>query len=294
MQKNLTVKALLIIAILLVFVYGIFGIPGGVSGDALKESLLKRVNLGLDLKGGTHLILEVVVNDAVNAESDHAIELLKEELQKANVPFGEISKPDPKNHPEQIVVKGLSPDGAKQLRDTISDRLNNYDLSGGFENTYTLTIKATALNDLKERTVAQCIEAIRQRVDTLGVSEPVIEQHGLGQDQILVQLPGVDDPSRVKSIIQSTARLEFREAVDHGTTYASEQEALSAHGGVLPPSTVLLHGRKAVNDSSDAGFIVSRIPVVSGTDIRDARESRKSDTNAPIVDFNLTAAAGRK
>ena len=294
MQKNLTVKALLIIAILLVFVYGIFGIPGGVSGDALKESLLKRVNLGLDLKGGTHLILEVVVNDAVNAESDHAIELLKEELQKANVPFGEISKPDPKNHPEQIVVKGLSPDGAKQLRDTVSDRLNNYDLSGGFENTYTLTIKATVLNDLKERTVAQCIEAIRQRVDTLGVSEPVIEQHGLGQDQILVQLPGVDDPSRVKSIIQSTARLEFREAVDHGATYASEQEALSAHDGVLPPSTVLLHGRKSVNDSADAVFIVSRIPVVSGTDIRDARESRKSDTNAPIVDFNLTAAAGRK
>src|SRR5437763_16961677 len=125
MQKNLTVKALLIIAILLVFVYGIFGIPGGVSGDALKESLLKRVDGGLDLKGGTHLILEVVVNDAVNAESDHAIEQLTEELQRANVPVGDSSKPDPKHDPEQIVVKGLSPHGPKQLRDTINDSPNH-------------------------------------------------------------------------------------------------------------------------------------------------------------------------
>ena len=74
MQKNLTVKALLIIAILLVFVYGIFGIPGGLSGAALTKSLRERIHLGLDLKGGTHLILQVVVNDAVNGDSDHAPE----------------------------------------------------------------------------------------------------------------------------------------------------------------------------------------------------------------------------
>src|SRR5437588_10326923 len=128
MQKNLTVKALLIIAVLLVFVYGILGIPGGLSGAALTKSLRERIHLGLDLKGGTHLILEVVVNEAVKGDSDHAIALLTEELQKANVPFGDISQVDPKNHPEEIVVKGVGPDGARQLRDTVNDHLSNYNL----------------------------------------------------------------------------------------------------------------------------------------------------------------------
>ena len=292
MQKNLGLKTLAIVAILIVFIYGIFGIPKGFSGDALKESLLSRISLGLDLKGGTHMILQVMVNDAVKAESDRSAELLREELKKANVSFGDIATLDESNHPEQVAVKGLNPDAVSKLRDTVNEKLTSYDLSGGADNNYTLTMKPSALNDLKERTVEQSIEAIRNRVDTLGVSEPLIERHGLGQDQILVQLPGVDDPTRVKIIIQSTARLEFRESPNGG--YASEQEALAASGGVKPPNTELLHGKKSSSDSGDAVYIVSKTSIVSGTDIRDAREGRQPDTNAPVVHFDLTAAAGRK
>jgi len=115
MQKNLLTKTAVIIGILLVFVYGIFGIPKGLNGDALKQAVLGQIHLGLDLTGGTHLILQVMVNDAVNAETDHAVELLKDELQKAKVPFADISKPDPANHPEQIVVKGVSLDGGRRF-----------------------------------------------------------------------------------------------------------------------------------------------------------------------------------
>src|SRR5262249_22931668 len=120
MQKNLLLKSLFVLGVLLVFIYGIFGIPDGVSLDALKQSLLKRISLGLDLKGGTHLILEVKVNDAVNTETDHAVELVKEELQKVKV-SADITKPDPDNHPEQIVIKGLSPDASTQLRTIVND-----------------------------------------------------------------------------------------------------------------------------------------------------------------------------
>jgi len=294
MQKNLGLKTLAIIAILVVFIYGIFGIPKGFSGDALKEGILSRINLGLDLKGGTHMILQVVVNDAVKAESDRAAELLREELKKANVSFGDISIPDETNHPEQVAVKGLNPDALSKLREKVNERLNNYDVTAGAENTYMLVMKASALNDLKERTVEQSIEAIRSRVDTLGVSEPLIERHGLGQDQILVQLPGVDDPTRVKAIIQATGRLEFREALDQGRAYSSEDEALKAHNGIKPPNTELLHGRKSSSDPTDSVYIVSKVTIVSGTDVRDAQASRKPDTNAPVVHFDLTAAAGRK
>jgi len=293
MQKNLALKALFIVGVLLIFVYGIFGIPSSFNLDGIKESLLQRIHLGLDLKGGAHLILEVQVNEAVSGETDHAAELIKEQLQKAKISYADISKPDPAKHPEQIVVKGVPPDGSTELRKIVSEQLPTYDLSGGGD-LYTITLKTSAVSELKNRTVEQSIEAISRRINTLGVSEPVIEEHGVGNYQILVQLPGVDDLARVKEIIQSTARLELREALDRGTPYPDEQAARNAHGGVLPPDTVLLHGQRSVDDRTDSVFIVSRIPVVSGTDIKGAEASRKGDTGAPIVNFYLTTSAGEK
>jgi preprotein translocase subunit SecD len=295
MQKNLALKTLLIVAVLLVFIYGIFGIPKGLSGDALKDSLLERIHLGLDLKGGTHLILQVVVNDAVNGETDHAVELLKEELQKANVSFGDISKPDAANQPEKIEIKGLNNDSIGKLRTIVSERLAEYDLSGGSQGNYVLTMKPAAVTEIKDRTVTQSIEAIRTRVDTLGVSEPLIEEHGLGNYEILVQLPGVDDPTRVKDMIQSTARLELHQVFDTAAGYDSEDAAMKAHSNVLPPNTVLMHGRDVNSDggSQDRVYIVSRVPVVGGTDIRHA-EAGHDETNRPDVVFYLTAAAGNK
>jgi preprotein translocase subunit SecD len=196
MQKNLLLKTVIIVAILLIFVYGMLGIPKSFSGEGLKAALLDRIHLGLDLKGGTHLILQVMVNDAVGAQSDHAIEVLKDELQKAKVAYADIAKAD--NQPEKIVIKGVPLDASSTVRGIVSDRLQEYDVAAGTENSWVLTMKPQVLNDLKDRTLEQSIEAIRQRVDSLGVSEPLIQKNGLGINQILVQLPGVDDPGRVK------------------------------------------------------------------------------------------------
>lgn len=295
MQKNLLAKTGLIIAVLLVFVYGIFGIPKSLSGDGLREAVLSNIKLGLDLKGGTHLILEVMVNEAVSAETDRAIEQLKDELGKAHVTFAEISKPDPQNQPEKVEIKGLSIDAASQLRSIVSDRLRDYDLVGGANNSWTMTMKPPVVNDLKNRTVEQSIEAIRTRVDSLGVSEPLIQRNGMGNNQILVQLPGVDDPGRVKDIIQSTARLEIHQVFNGGKPFASEAEALQSLGGVLPAGRVLMHGSGSMggDNGADQVYLVSRIPVVGGTDIRDARPSTDQQ-GRPNVTFNLTAAAGQK
>src|SRR5271156_4650174 len=108
MNKNLLWKFALVVVILLVFLFGIFGIPQSFSGQGLLAAMTKRINLGLDLKGGTHLILQVQVNDAVNADSDNAVEVLKEQLNKHKVAFSDISKPDPQNNPDKIVLKGIS------------------------------------------------------------------------------------------------------------------------------------------------------------------------------------------
>ncbi len=290
MQKNLLLKLVIIVGILLVFLYGIFGIPSSLSGDGLREAVLNRIHLGLDLKGGTHLILQVQVSDAINAETDRAIASLKDALDKAHITYADISKPDP-NKPEQLVVKGVPLDAAAQVREIASDKLKEYTLSGGPNNSQVLTMQPDVLARLKSDTLDKSIEAIRNRVDALGVSEPLIQKNGLGENQILVQLPGVDDPGRVKDIIQSTARLELRESRG---VYTSEDEAMKANGGVLPPNMVLLHGKSENGGSGDVVYLVSRASVASGTDIRDAREGNKSDTNAPIVNFYLNPEPAKR
>ncbi len=287
MKKNLLWKVILIAAVLLVCVFGIIGRPDGFSKQAIAQSIQKQIHLGLDLKGGTHLILQVVVNDAVNATTDEAAERLKEELRKANIAYADLSQTDPANHPEQITVKGVSSDSIGDLRRIVSDRLSEYDLGTGPEGSYTATMKPSVLSDLKTRAVQQAIQKIRERVDSLGVTEPVIQEHGLGENQILVQLPGVDDPARVKEIIKSTAMLEIKLVL--GGPFATEQAAL-AQG--MQPGAILLHGRTEKN-GEDEVYWVARTSAVAGNDLREARVGR-DEFGAPNVEFTLTREGGNR
>src|SRR5271169_490417 len=295
MNKNLLAKTILIIAVLIVFLFGIFGLPGSLSGKGLLAALQSRIHLGLDLKGGTHLILQVQVNDAINADTDRVVERLKDALKSANIAFGEISKPDPQNHPELIQIKGVPPEQASDLRRIVSDKAPEYDLASGAENSWMLTMKPSVANDTKKKAVQQAIETIRNRIDQLGVSEPVIQEHGLGDYQILVQLPGVDDPARVKEIMQSTAMLEIRQAVKG--PYPSEQAAMQDNGGVLPPDSVLMKGTSphATNpeEASEVYWLISRSSAVSGADLRSA-DAGRDENGRPDVNFTLTGDGGRR
>jgi preprotein translocase subunit SecD len=295
MQKNLLGKTIFIVVVLLVFLFGIFGIPKSFSGEGLKQALLSRIHLGLDLKGGTHLILQVQVNEAVNSETDLVVERLKEGLRKINVNYGEIFKGDPARQPERIEIKGVPPDANTPLRTLMSESFPEFNVASGAENSFVLTLKPEAVTKIQNDAVTQSIETIRNRIDKLGVSEPVIQEHGLGQHQILVQLPGVDDPARVKEIMQSTAMLEIRQAIDN-QGYPSEADAIRAHGGMLPPGSVMLRGRSIGSTNGMATeqvYIVSRTAVVAGRDIRDARPDR-DQSGRPAVGFNLTNDGGRR
>jgi len=294
MNKNLSWKLVVIVGILLVFLAGIFGIPKDWSGKGILASITDRIHLGLDLRGGTHLILQVQVNDAVNVDSDNAIARLKEDMRARKINYADITKPDPVNHPEMIVVKGIPPEQTGDFKSIVSDRLPDYNASSGAENSWTVSMKAQNLADLKNRAVAQAIETIRNRIDQLGVSEPVIQEHGLGQYQILVQLPGVDDPARVKEIMQSTAMLEIKQSL--GGPYSSEQQALQEHGGVLPPDAVLMAGKSIGSRSTETGeawYLISRASAVTGRDLRTA-EPTTDENGQPAVRFILTSEGGRK
>jgi len=293
MNKNLLWQLALILGVLLVFLFGIFGIPQSFSGQGLLAAMTNRIHLGLDLRGGTHLILQVQVNDAINVDSDNAVEILKEQLNKKKIAFADISKPDPQNSPDKVVLKGVPTEGRKDLLDIVNDRLPEYNLTSGADNTWTLAMKPQMLTDLKNKAVTQAIETIRNRIDSLGVSEPTIQEHGLGQYQILVQLPGVDDPGRVKDIMQSTAMLEIKQVL--GGPYASEQAAMQDKGGVLPADAILLqgHGAPGAPANEESWFLVSRVSAVRGKDLRDAQPN--TDQNGqPSVHFQLTGEGGQR
>ncbi|MGE0406812.1 MAG: protein translocase subunit SecD, partial [Candidatus Korobacteraceae bacterium] len=263
--------------------------------SAVADAMRSRINLGLDLRGGTHLILQVQVNDAINAETDRAIQRLQEQLRSSSIPYSEISKPDP-GRPDRIVVRGVPPEQAGELRRIVTEQLLEYELTSAPENSSYLTIRPQELAAMKDRAVTQAIETIRNRIDQLGVSEPIIEEHGLGDYQILVQLPGVDDPARVKQIMQSTAMLEIRQSL--GGPFASQQEALASRGGVLPPDAVLLREgslmRRAQGGSTGEAFwLVSRTAAVSGRDLRGAQATR-DEFQRPAVSFDLTGDGGRR
>jgi len=293
MNKNLLWQLVLIVGVLLVFLFGIFGIPQSFSGQGLLTAMTNRIHLGLDLRGGTHLILQVQVNDAINVDSDNAIEILKEQLNKRKISFADISKPDPQNNPDKIVLKGVPTESRKDLLDIANDRLPEYNLTSGADNSWSLAMKPQILTDLKNKAVTQAIETIRNRIDSLGVSEPTIQEHGLGQYQILVQLPGVDDPARVKDIMQSTAMLEIKQVM--GGPFPSEQAALQDKGGILPADAILLpgHGVPGAPADEQAWYLVSRVSAVRGKDLRDAQPS--TDQNGqPNVRFQLTGEGGQR
>ena len=297
MNKNLTWKLVVIVGILLVFLFGIFGVPKDWSGRGMLASVADRIHLGLDLRGGTHLILQVQVNDAVNVDSDNAVARLKEDFRTHKINYADITKPDPVNHPEMIVVKGVPPDQTSDFKSIISDRLPDYEATSGAENSWTVSMKGQNLADLKDHAVTQAIETIRNRIDQLGVSEPYVAPHGLGKYQILVQLPGVDDPARVKEIMQSTAMLEIKQSIDGQAAYPSEQAALQAHGGVLPEDTVVMPGKsigsRRDTEGGEAWYIISRASAVTGRDLRTA-EPGTDENGQPDVRFILTGEGGRK
>src|SRR5437588_1684298 len=120
MKKNLTVTTVVIILVMLVFLYGIVGIPKSWSKQGLADAIQQNIHLGLDLKGGTHLILQVMVNDAVNAETDRAVERIRDGLRAAGITGVDISKPDPANQPEKIVVANIAPDQTTVARNVLT------------------------------------------------------------------------------------------------------------------------------------------------------------------------------
>src|SRR5262245_9184085 len=283
MRKNLRWKILLIIAVTLACLTGFGGLPPSLT--KMKE----RIRLGLDLRGGIHMILQVVTDDAVNMETDQVVERIKEELRSRQISFSEVRKRDLK----QIEIREVDPQKTSEVRGIIDDHFPTWDRSSLPEvaNSFLLTLKSSVENQLRTSSVQQAIQTIRNRVDQLGVAEPVIQEHGVASEyQILVQLPGVDDPARVKDIIKSTALLELKIVEPGYGPFPSREAGLSQFNGLVPEGKELLASVRKFNDvsqSSEEWYLVNKVAAITGRDLKTAREST-DEFGKPGVSFNLT------
>jgi len=298
MDKGLRTRVFVILGILLLAVYGIIGLPKSVAD--LAANLKKNIRLGLDLKGGSHLVLQVQVQDAMKVEADQAIERVKEELRKASVDYASIDRNDPSSIDQadsiQINIKGVPAAKAGEFRSLVTDRFGVWILTPVNQSDYRMNLKPTELIAIKRDTVERSIRTIENRINNLGLTEPTIQQRGRAEAEyeILVQLPGVDDPARVKQIMQTAAMLELSEVKDG--PFSSPDQALAKHGGVLPLNTKLVKAPARAErgeSGGDSWYLLSRTAIVTGRDLRNARPGR-DELGKWETDFVLTQDGAKR
>jgi preprotein translocase subunit SecD len=292
MKKNLTNKIIGIVAVLLICLWGIFGASKGVTGADLTEGLTKRIHLGLDLKGGAHLILQVKVEEAIFAETGNTAARIQQDLKKANLTYSQVYVPD-QAKPESIRVEGTPVASSNAVESLLDSKYSSiYNVASGSDGSFTLTMKPMQLAALDKKTVQQAIDAIGDRVNALGVSEPVIQEYGLGKDQILVELPGVENESDIEKIIQGTNRLEVHAVV--GGPYKDEQTAAASLGGSIPPDEELKSFSGVIGSGSGESsvYVLQRQYIVGGQDFRSADPGTDAATGRREVSFTLTNEAG--
>jgi preprotein translocase subunit SecD len=157
---------------------------------------------------------------------------------------------------------------------------------------YRMNLKPSELVAIKKDTVDRSIQTIDQRINQLGLTEPVVQAYG-GADagyKILVQLPGVDDPARVKSIMQTAAMLEISQVL--GGPFTSREAALGANGGVLPLNSKLVQMASG-HGEGDSWYLLNRSPVVTGRDLRNAKPGR-GEMGSWETDFTLNQEAAKR
>jgi preprotein translocase subunit SecD len=284
MNKNIRWKVITIIAVLVVFtgvgVYPIVAEAYRIPSPAWLQQ--KQLKLGLDLKGGVHLVLRVQTDDAIRLQSDQTAEQLREALRMRNIP-GMVSTPSI----SQIRVEGIPPAQDAAFRDASADLSTSFDRSPGANGSYTFNMKPNIQNQLRVDSVVQARQTIDRRVNELGVAEPQIAEQGT--DQILVQLPGVTDVEHAKSIIGSPGLLELK--IVEGGPAASREDLMQS--GQVPEGMDIVPGNADATGGGTVFYMVRKAAAVSGHDLTNARPS-VDQNNLPAVSFTLNSEGARK
>ena len=294
MKSRFGLKIAIVAAVFLLCFWRVIGFSP--SWDAIKQNLSDNIALGLDLKGGTHLILQVQVQDALKSEADQTIDRLRTRLARADISYTGIRRNDPGSIEDadsiEIQLEGTPTDRVSDVRAILDEEAPSWLAASSGASSFALTLRPSELLRLKAETLQQSMSTIENRINGLGLTEPVIQQHGRAEaeHEILVQLPGVSDPARVMNLLQMSAQLEITKEI--GGPYGSPEAARSQNNGILPANSELAH---YTDRGRNDWYLLERNPIVTGRDLRGATAGR--DTQNPgawQVSFSLSRQAGQR
>jgi preprotein translocase subunit SecD len=245
-----------------------------------------KIRLGLDLRGGIHLVMQVVTDEALVAIVDDAVQNARDQATQKGIAFGSASRRDHRS----FVIEGVEPARIKDVRELLRDFFREgWDIEEGGDGKFAVELTEKEERDIRDRTVKEAIKTLERRVNVLGVSEPVISPHGDRGDQILVQLPGVKDVQQAKRMIITTAQLNLKLVEDSGDT---KEALLQARGGKMPANMEIVQGQ-GDEPGKPRFYLVQREAVITGRDLRNARAGVDRN-NAPDIEFTLTPTGAEK
>jgi preprotein translocase subunit SecD len=269
MKKRLRWKVLLTLGVMAVAIF-------------MAWPIQDKIKLGLDLKGGIHLVMQVQTDDAVQMETDQEILRLQDLFKKNTIPFTGMTKLGS----GKFTIQGTNYDDEGKIREQLDQYLRDWDYAFSGP-TITVTMKPAAMALMKDQAVEQSVETIRNRIDQFGVAEPVIVRYG--RDQIIVELPGVDNPERVQSIIKTAAVLEWK-LVKAGPA-PDEETLLKDSGGKVPDDMEVVRGDPRMG--AQGYYLVTKVAAVTGKDLRMVRRGQ-DEWGQPAVSFQLKPDGARR
>jgi len=239
----------------------------------------KQVNLGLDLQGGSYLLYEVDMNQVLKERLENVVDGLRTEFRSAKIGYTGLAVTG-----DHVSFTLRDPERLDDVRSIVRKVDNELDFTSAPGGNVTLKFSDVALKARKQTIVEQSIEIIRRRIDETGTKEPTIQREG--EDRILLELPGIQDPERVKKLIGTTAKMTFQ-LVDEN---ASPQEARAGHA---PPGDEVLPLADGRAGSAGQFIVVQKRVMVSGDTLTDAQPTYQNG-NEPVVSFKFDSVGARR
>lgn len=264
---------------------------------SLKRNLSENIKLGLDLRGGTHLVMQVQADDYIKAITEGNRQKAVDELKKAGIAVTDVKTPAN----GKLVVETPNAEKHTDIRDRLLPIFGSdaweVSTSSGTPASVTFTLLNSVSDIFKREATDQAKTIIEQRIDQFGVAEPTIQLHGREEDhQILLQMPGVDNPERVKELIKGEARLDLKAVVVPGTLYNTKDEAIASLGGSIPSDREVLpiSETRADGTAFQGFYVLEKTPIITGADLRDARGVPSQQGAGYRVNFSLKPGADER
>jgi preprotein translocase subunit SecD len=320
-KRNLLQRAIIIAIVTLVGIYIVIGPRGrrphgrDFTWTGIKANLAQNIHLGLDLKGGSHLVMRVKVDEYLKRLTEDSANAAQTFAKEGGFDIKE-ARAETAGGTYRVVLQVGDPSKAKEIRDLVEPKADLRDTTGwsysASGNTLTWTLTGAAQRTMADSATEQALKIIETRINAVGVTEPTLQRHG-GQNshEILLQMPGIQDPERVKQLLKGQSHLELVHVISPPSpaekqTYATEAEAIASlnSGGKVPTNRRVmpyverpeLAGTAAPNAPAATKWVVIESPaIIDGAQLRSATANQsRAGADEYEIDFALKEVGSKK